>query len=112
MRATFNELLAMMPEELKATPQAKLLAQESDPSVYNIVHLIYRSPTYEGETKDYEFSRRTMEEHWDAGRRDAEKTLSHPEVLQLPTEAHAVQIYDFVTPRADDEAKPRAKKKR
>jgi len=98
LRATFNELLAMMPEDLKATPQAKLLAEASDPAVYNIAQLIYHSATYEGESKDYEFSRRTMEEHWAAGRRDAEATLSHPEVLALPTGAHAVQVFDFTSP--------------
>ena len=95
MRATFNELLAQMPDELKATPQAQLLAEASDPAVYNIVQLVYRSATYEGQSKDYEFSRRTMEEHWAAGRHDALTTLSHPEVLTPPTAAHSVQTFDF-----------------
>ena len=98
-RAAFNALLAKMPPELAATPEARLLAQASDPAVYNIVQLVYRSATYEGQSKDYEFSRRTMEEHWLAGRTDAAKTLSHPGVLTLPTAAHSVQVYDFVTPR-------------
>jgi NTE family protein len=101
MRAVFNELLEQMPDDLKATPQAKLLAEASDPSVYNIVQLVYRSPTYEGHSKDFEFSRRTMEEHWRAGHRDAVKTLSHPEVLVLPTTAHGVEVFDFTTPRAE-----------
>jgi NTE family protein len=99
LRATFNELLALMPPELVATPQAQLLAQASDPAVYNIVQLVYRSATYEGQSKDYEFSRRTMEEHWEAGRRDALITLSHPEVLTRPTGAHSVQTFDFTTPK-------------
>lgn len=98
LRATFNGLLAQMPDELKATPQARVLAEASDPAVYNIVQLVYRSATYEGQSKDYEFSRRTMEEHWLAGRRDAMTTLAHPEVLTPPKGAHAVRVYDFVTP--------------
>ena len=102
LRATFNELLAQMPPELAATPQAKILAEASDPAVYNIVQLVYRSATYEGQSKDYEFSRRTMEEHWQAGHRDARATLAHPEVLTRPTAAHSVQIYDFVTPATVD----------
>ena len=100
LRAAFNELLAQMPAELAATPQARLLAEASDPAVYNIVQLVYRSATYEGQSKDYEFSRRTMEEHWEAGRQDALKTLSHPEVLTRPTGAHSVQTFDFTTPSA------------
>ena len=100
LRAAFNELLAQMPPELVATPQARLLAEASDPAVYNIVQLVYRSATYEGQSKDYEFSRRTMEEHWAAGRRDALLTLSQPEVLARPTAAHSVQTFDFTTPSA------------
>jgi NTE family protein len=97
LRAAFNELLALMPPELAETPQAKLLARASDPAVYNIVQLIYRSPSYEGDFKDYEFSRRTMEEHWAAGRRDAETTLAHPEVLRRPPGPNAVRVFDFVS---------------
>lgn len=97
LRATYNELLALMPPDLAATPQARLLAEASDPAVYNIIQLVYRSATYEGESKDYEFSRRTMEEHWAAGRRDAQKTLSHPNTLTLPTLAQSVQVFDFTS---------------
>ena len=98
LRATFNELLAKLPPELAASPQAKILAEASDPAVYNIVQLVYRSATYEGQSKDYEFSRRTMEEHWRAGHTDATATLAHPEVLTLPTAAQGVAVYDFLTP--------------
>ena len=98
LRAVYNELLALMPPELAATPQARFLARAADPAVYNIVQLIYRSPDYEGQSKDYEFSRRTMEDHWAAGRRDAETTLAHPEVLTLPRGSNAVHVYDFVSP--------------
>jgi NTE family protein len=95
LRAAFQELLVQMPPELAATPQAKLLAKVTNPAVYNIVQLVYRSPTYEGESKDYEFSRQTMEEHWSAGHRDAMTTLAHPEVLSLPKSA--VAVYDFLS---------------
>ncbi len=98
MRTAFNELLAQMPPALAATPQAKLLAAASDPAVYNIVQLVYRSPTYEGQAKDYEFSRRAMEDHWRDGRNDALKTLSHPEVLRPPAGINSVAVYDFLTP--------------
>jgi NTE family protein len=99
LRAAFNELLAQMPRELAETPQAKMLAKAADPALYNIVQLIYRSPTYEGQSKDYEFSRQTMQEHWKAGYRDAKITLTHPEVFKLPKTA--VEVYDFVTPAAE-----------
>jgi NTE family protein len=99
LRAAFNKLLAQMPPELALTPQSRMLAQASDPAVYKIVHQIYRSASYEGQSKDFEFSRRTMEEHWRAGYDDATVTLAHPEVLALPTSAQGVAIYDFLTKR-------------
>jgi NTE family protein len=108
LRAAFQELLAQMPPELAATPQAKLLAKASDPAVYNIVQLIYRSPTYEGDSKDYEFSRPTMEDHWRAGHRDAMKTLAHPEVLTRPKTG--VEVYDFLTPRSGQSAPAKSEK--
>jgi NTE family protein len=53
--------------------------------VHSIVHLIYRPSDYEGDCKDYEFSRRSMEDHWRAGYLDAVHTLRHHEVLERPT---------------------------
>jgi patatin-like phospholipase len=41
--------------------------------------------TGEGHSKDYEFSRAAMEEHWRAGYHDARRTLRHREVLERPT---------------------------
>jgi NTE family protein len=109
LRAAFQELLAQMPPKLAATPQAKLLAKASDPAVYNIVQLIYRSPTYEGQSKDFEFSRQTMEDHWRAGHRDAMKTLAHPEVLTLPKSG--VEVYDFLNPPTAQSAPAKSEKK-
>jgi NTE family protein len=99
-RAALNELHAQMPDKLKALPEAKLLAEAAGDAVYGIVQLIYHSEVYEGQAKDFEFSRRTMEQHWRAGHRDAVKTLSHREVLKLPTRAEGIKVYDFTTPPA------------
>jgi NTE family protein len=99
LRTAFNELLAQMPAELASSPQARLLAEASDPAVYNIVQLVYRSATYEGQSKDFEFSRVTMNEHWRAGYDDAGVTLAHPKVLALPPAEKSPAIYDFLTMR-------------
>ena len=85
LRRAAAKLLDEMPKELRQSAEAELLAQEADHKVYNIIPLIYRARNYEGASKDYEFSRRTMEEHWKAGYSDMVRTLRHPEVLQRPT---------------------------
>jgi NTE family protein len=93
-----------MPSELAATAQARFLAASSDPAAYSIVQLVYQTTSYEGDSKDYDFSRRTMKDHWLAGRRDVMKTLKHPEVLVRPKGQSAVKVYDFITPAAHHSA--------
>ena len=95
MRRAAARLLDQMRPELRQTPEAELLAQEADSKVYNIVHLIYHAKHYEGSSKDYEFSRRTMEEHWQGGYNDMARTLRHPEVLQRPQSADGVFTFDL-----------------
>ncbi len=105
LRAAFNALLERMPPELVESDEAMLLAKASDPAVFNIVQLIYRAPAYEGQSKDYDFSRATMEDHWQAGKRDANRTLDHPETLTPPAEPSGVNVYDFTRP-ADEPDHP------
>ncbi len=93
-RAAFK-LLQQVPDTLRDTPEFRLLAGEADEAVYNLVHLIYRAKTYEGTSKDYEFSRRTMMEHWQSGYNDAVRTLRHPEVLHRPDNAEGLKIFDL-----------------
>jgi NTE family protein len=94
MRNALAELLVSLPNELKATPEFALLQPEADRKVYNIIQLIYRSKPYEEESKDFEFSRRSMEDHWTSGRNDTARTLRHPEVLERPTSADGVFTFD------------------
>ena len=95
LRRATAKLLAQMPEELRNSPEAQLLAAQADEKVYNIIQMIYRTRVYEGASKDYEFSRRTMEEHWAAGYRDMTRTLAYPEVLQRPQSADGVFTFDL-----------------
>jgi NTE family protein len=95
LRRAAAQLLAKIPKELLQTPQAEMLALEADEKVYNLVQLIYRTRHYEGNSKDYEFSRRTMEEHWRSGYNDAVRTLRHPEVLQRPRGLDGVFTFDL-----------------
>jgi NTE family protein len=95
LRRAAAKLLDQMPNELRQSAEAELLAQEADHKVYNIIHLIYRTQTYEGASKDYEFSRRTMEEHWKSGYSDMVRTLRHPEVLQRPQCPDGVFTFDL-----------------
>jgi NTE family protein len=95
LRCAAHGLLAKLPEDLRALPEAKMLALEADAKFYNLIQLIYHAQKYEGNSKDYEFSRRTMEEHWRSGYNDAVRTLRHPEVLQRSQGMEGVFTFDL-----------------
>jgi NTE family protein len=95
LRRATAKLLAQLPAPLRQTPEAELLEREADEKVYNIIQMVYRAKKYEGASMDYEFSRRTMEEHWKAGYNDAVRTLRHPEVLQRPKSLDGVFTFDL-----------------
>jgi NTE family protein len=95
LRCTIADLLEKLPPELRETKEARLLSTVAEHKVYNIIHLIYRAKRYEGQSKDYEFSRLSMEEHWRAGYNDAVRTLRHPEVLQRPDTMEGVFTFDL-----------------
>jgi NTE family protein len=94
-RHTLAGLLEKLPDELRNSPEARLLESASEGKVYNLIQLIYRAKNYEGHSKDYEFSRLSMEEHWLAGYHEARRTLRHPEVLERPKNTEGVKTFDL-----------------
>jgi NTE family protein len=94
LRIAIANLLKQLPDELRNSENAKKLQQEADEKVCNIVHLIYRARSYEGIAKDFLFSRRMMEEHWECGYDNANRMLAKAEVMQLPDPIEGVRIFD------------------
>jgi NTE family protein len=88
-------LLEQLPEEFKRSEEAKFLASIAKRHAYNLVHLIYRPRGYEGDSKDYEFSRLSMAEHWHSGYSDTMRTLRHPAVLERAGNGKELTIFDF-----------------
>lgn len=87
LRAKLSKFLNELPTQLQSGDGYDELRELANDRAYNIVHLIYRSQHYEGDSKDYEFSRLSMEEHWRAGYNDAVRSLRHPEILRHPQNA-------------------------
>ena len=94
LRIAIANLLKEIPDEFRNSEHAKMLQQEADEKVCNIVQLIYRARSYEGIAKDFLFSRRMMEEHWESGYDDACRALAEPEVMRLPDPIEGVRIFD------------------
>ena len=97
----FADLLKKLPAELANEPELAVLRPFSDRKVWNLIHLIYHAKGYEGDSKDYEFSRQSMVDHWHAGYTDTTQTLSHPEVLQRSSSPEGVFIFDIAEHRSE-----------
>src|SRR5215470_14598318 len=95
LRIALANLMKELPDDVRNSEHARLLKQEADEKVCNIVHLIYQARSYEGIAKDFEFSRRTMEEHWKNGYNNARRSLAEPEVMRLPDPIEGVRIFDL-----------------
>jgi NTE family protein len=95
-RQAVRKLLEKLPMELNDTPEAQVLASwcELDVAV-TIVHLIHRRAAYETHAQDYEFSRLSVEEHWQAGRDDVRRTLRHPKWRHRQRPEHGVAVLDL-----------------
>lgn len=95
-----RRLVAKLPADLRADADAQeLLARTRIAcSGFDIVHLIYRAKQYEHHSKDYEFSRDTMLEHWASGRADVLQTLSDPRWTEREPLRHGVRVFDLLRP--------------
>jgi len=89
----FHALKRIPPSEL-TNEDRFLLDTLDEKSQINVLHLIYHHKEYEGDTKDYEFSKLTMREHWQAGLDDTRKTLSHLDWLKLPHQKTGMTVHD------------------
>jgi NTE family protein len=91
------DLIAKLPARLRADPAVTALQGQMTHQPIDIVHLIYRDKPYELDSKDYEFSRAMVQEHWQAGERDMRNTIAHPEWLRSAT-ADGVTTFDLTEP--------------
>jgi NTE family protein len=87
LKNAVTEVLQALPEDQRASPRFATLAREAEPMALRIVHLIYHAKWRQGTTKEFEFSRFNIREHWTTGYRDAVRTLRHPEALSRPPAA-------------------------
>ena len=94
-RKAVNDLLKQLPPELKDTPEAIALRAETQENTVTVVHLIYRRKNFEANSKDYDFSRVGMIEHWSSGERDVHASMSNPEWRRRPPDGQTMVTYDL-----------------
>jgi NTE family protein len=94
-RKALRELMGKLPDNLRNDPSVQILCEAAKENTVTVVHLIYRSKNYESSSKDYDFSRIAMVEHWGAGERDVHLSIRHKEWLELPQSGETMVTYDL-----------------
>ena len=97
LQQALSDLMGKLPPTLRDDASVKALRAHMQCEPIDIVHLIYRHKSYEHDSKDYEFSRATVTDHWQAGVQDMQSTLKHPEWLQNATQ-NGITTFDFSEP--------------
>ena len=89
----YKALMKMPEDQLSEEERAKRDSLEHLPEI-TILQLIYQQKTYEGDSKDYEFSATSMREHWHSGLEDTRRTLKRRDWLAMPAAGMGIVVHD------------------
>ena len=97
LRQAADRLYRKLPAKFRDDPDVAYIRDVcASYGLISIVQLIYRDKYYETQAKDYEFSRVSMQEHWQTGLNDTRRTLNHEKQwLQPPRDLEAVRTFDI-----------------
>ncbi|KIZ46855.1 MULTISPECIES: patatin-like phospholipase family protein [Rhodopseudomonas] len=94
-RKALRDLIGRLPDDLKNDPAYAILHEAAKDNTVTVVHLIYRKKDYEASSKDYDFSRLNMLEHWKSGEQDVHVSMRHPDCLRRPQQGETMVTCDL-----------------
>lgn len=98
LRLAAARLAEKLPEELRDDPDLAALTAIEGPGAVRVLHIINRREGHESYSKDYEFSRATVNDHWRTGAEDAAASLGHDLWAKRDQERRGVLTYDLTNP--------------
>lgn len=96
-REAIRKVLAKLPAELCDDPDVVALRAQAAEQPVSLVHLIHRANAWEGGSRDFEFSTRTMQDHWQAGLAAVAETMANAQVVAANIIDGKTAAYDLVT---------------
>ena len=105
LRLAACRLAEKLPAGLRDDADVKALTEIPGPGAIQVMHLINRREPHESYSKDYEFSRATVNHHWSTGAKDMELSLDHPMWAKRDVSQLGIVTYDCTNP---DGARKRA----
>jgi NTE family protein len=94
LRTALAEVLDKLPAGIRSDPQVQKLAEVSRRGALSLIRLVNRHDTKSSDFKDYEFSRATVDELWQAGHGDIERVLKHPEACRVSEVGNGVRFFE------------------
>ncbi len=101
LRSAAHRLVEKLPKELKKDPDAQALHALCCDAAVTIVHLIHRRKNYFTQSKDFEFSRTSIEDHWQSGMVDVQQTFDHKDWKTRKKPTADVTVFDLAD-KAED----------
>jgi NTE family protein len=101
LRTAIRKLLEQLPAELRDSVAAQALREAASNNGITVMHLINRASAYDTQSKDYEFSRLSIDEHWASGVADTETSLASKawNARSIPAEGMITFDHGKVVPR-------------
>ncbi|MCO5132035.1 MAG: patatin-like phospholipase family protein [Xanthobacteraceae bacterium] len=94
-RKAVRDLLSKLPDNLHDEASVRYLRKAVKENTVTVVHLIYRQKNYHGMSKDYDFSRLAMLDHWASGEHDVDTSMRHRNWLEQPQRGETMVTYDL-----------------
>jgi NTE family protein len=95
LQQALRDAYDLIPDDKLSPQQRKQKADLQHLPAINIMQLIYRQKAYEGDAKDYEFSRLSMKDHWRSGYFDTRNTLYHKDWLVMSDTGDGIFSHDI-----------------
>ena len=98
LRRAIRALSEHVSPQVRETITRHGLPSDTHDGRVSLVHLINRSNRSEIQSKDYEFSRLTIAEHWQGGMDDAITVMKEKTWRHLPDAETGLAVYDYTRP--------------
>ena len=95
LRSKLASVLDRLPDQLRADPEVRELAEICRRGRVSLIHLVNRHDTASLDFKDYEFSRATVQDLWQGGLGDVRRVFEDPGACNVTDIGNGVHIFDL-----------------
>lgn len=95
LRGELDRLLSLLPDDLRSRPEALAAARHRCSARVTLARIVYRQKSWHTPSKDYDFSRASVAEHWQSGAADMRRLLRAPAFRNRELPKSGVMTFDL-----------------